>query len=251
MFLLEENYISYFTANKFSSMNVIEIAATITAICTGLTTLGVFWGKSYLETTIQKIAETEAARKLAYESEMGRINAVSETIEKNTRVIESIKRDIDIGKITYQIKYSKLHERRMAVIEEIYTKVISLNINLQDYMARFQQSKSGRHEDFEAEQKEKQQRAFDSFNDLNLFYHNKRLFLDQTTKDKMEQLLKTVRDKIWDFTTPDRMKSYGVEHKNLKDEYKKRIEASDYIFDEIPKMLDALEKELQKVLGID
>jgi hypothetical protein len=232
-------------------MNVTEITAIITSICTVLTVLVVFVGKKYLEITIQKIAETEAARKLAYESEMGKITAVSETIENNTRVIESIKRDIDISKITYQIKYSKLHERRMVVIEETYSKVITLNISLQDYMAPFQQSKSGKQEDFEAEQKKKQQKAFDSFQDLNLFYHNKKLFFDQSTKEKMEQLLKIVRDKIWDFTGPDRMKSYGIEHKDLKDEYKKRSDASDYIFDEIPKMLDALEKELQKVLGID
>lgn len=232
-------------------MTVVEITTTITAVCAGLTALGALWGKNYIETTLQKIAETEAARKLAYETEIGKITAVSETLESNTKLIESIKRDIDIGKITYQIKYSKLHERRLVVIEEVYAKVINLNIALLDYMSPFQQSKSGRMEDFESEQNEKQKKAVQSYGELNIYYRSKKLFFEESTAKTIEQLLDTVWGKLWDFTSIDRMKSFGAQPKDLTDEFKKRSEASNYIFDEIPKMLTALEKELQKTLGVD
>lgn len=66
----------------------------------------------------------------------------------------------------------------------------------------------------------------------------------------MEELLKTIRDKVWDFTAPERMKLCGAEYKDLMDEYERRNAVSDYIFDEIPKMLTALEKELEKMIGV-
>jgi septation ring formation regulator EzrA len=139
----------------------------------------------------------------------------------------------------------------MAVIEEIYNKVVILNFAIRDYMSPFQQSKSGKFEDFDAEQKDKQQKAFEYYNDLNRFYLTKKLFFDESTSSKMEELLKIIHSKIWDFTSPERKASYGVQPKDLLDEYKKKDEASDYIIDEIPKILTALEKELQKMIGAE
>ena len=118
-------------------------------------------------------------------------------------------------------------------------------------MSPFQQSKSGKQDDFEKEQKEKQRKTLDSYSDLNLFYYTKKLFFDESTSVRMEELLKTIRTKVLDFTSPERMASYGVEPKDLMNEYKKKNEASDYIFDEIPNMLSALEKELQKMIGVE
>ncbi len=224
---------------------------TISAIGGAIVSVATFFGKSYFDKKMKNLADIEDQRNIAFESEMGKIQATKNSIEELTRTVEGIKREIDIGKITYQIKYSKLHEKRMLVIEETYSKVINLNINLQDYMAPFQQSKSGKMEDFDNEQKEKQRKAFDSYTDLNLFYYTKKLFFDESTSVKMEELLKTIRAKIMDFTSPERMASYGAQPKDLLNEYKKKNEASDYIFDEIPKMLTALEKELQKIIGVE
>ena len=210
-----------------------------------------FLGKSYFDKKMKNLADIEDQRNISFENEMGKIQATKTSIEELTRTVEGIKREIDIGKITYQIKYAKLHEKRMIFIEETYSKVINLNINIQDYMAPFQKSKSGELGDFETEQKEKQQKALASYNDLNMFYYTKKLFFDESTNVKMEELLKTIRTKIMDFTAPERMKSYGAVHKDLTDQYKKREAASDYIFEEIPKMLSALEKELQKMIGVE
>jgi hypothetical protein len=229
----------------------LTIMATIAALGGVINSIVTFLGKSYFDKKMKNLADKQDQRNISFEAEMGKIQATKTSVEELTRTVESVKREIDIGKITYQIKYAKLHDKRMVIIEEMYTKVMNLNINLQDYMAPFQQSKTGKQEDFEAEQKEKQQKAFDSYNDLNLFYHTRKLYFEEGTRTKMEELLKTIRSKIWDFTAPERMKSYGAEHKDLMNEYKKRHEASDYIFDEIPKMLSALEKELQKMIGVE
>lgn len=229
----------------------IAAMTTISAIGGTIASVATFLGKSYLDKKMKNLADIEDQRNIAFENEMGKIQATKTSIEELTRTVEGIKREIDIGKITYQIKYSKLHEKRMVFIEETYSKVINLNMSLQDYMSPMQHSKSGKQEDIDAEQKEKQQKAFDTYNDLNQFYFTKKLFFDESTKVKMEELLKAIRDKIWDFTAPERMKSYGAEHKDLTNEYKKRDAASDYIFDEIPKMLNALEIELQKMIGVE
>lgn len=225
--------------------------ATISAIAGTIATIATFLGKSYFDKKLKNLADRQDQRNIAFENEMGKIQATKTSIQELTRTVEDVKREIDIRKITYQIKYSKLHEKRMALIEQTYAEVFNLNINLQDYMSPFQKSKSGKKEDFEVEQKEKQQKAFDSFNSLNLFYHTKKLFFDESTRIRMEELLGTIRSKIWDFTGPDRAKSYGIEQNELVDEYKKRNAASDYIFDEIPKMLTALEKELEKMIGVE
>jgi hypothetical protein len=220
--------------------------AIITTICTFITAFGFIYGKSYLETTWQKIAETERARQLAYESEMGKIKANSESIEGLTRTVENIRREIELGKI----KYTKLHEKRIAVIEDIYEMVIILNRDIQDYMAPFQASKSGKPEDFDKEHNEKRDIAIESFNRLHHFYQIKKLFFDGDVRQQADNLLSTVRSKFMDYTSLDRMKSYGLVGKDLNQEYQKRNEASDYVYEEVPKMLTALEKELQKTLGV-
>lgn len=229
----------------------IKLMAANSAIVGFIVSIATFLGKSYFDKKMKNLADLEDQRNIAFENEMGKIQATKTSIEELTRTVEGIKREIDIGKITYQIKYAKLHEKRMSVIEETYSKVVILNINLQDYMSPLQMSKSGKQEDFDAEQKEKQQKSFDSYNDLKQFYFTKKLFFEENTTVIMEELLKTIRAKIWDFTAPERMKSYGAVHKDLSSEYKKREEASDYFFDEIPKMMTALEKELQKTIGVE
>lgn len=224
---------------------------TISAIGGIIVSVATFFGKSYFDKKMKNLADIEDQRNIAFESEMGKIQATKTSVEELTRTIEGIKREIDIGKITYQIKYSKLHEKRMAVIEETYNQVVTLNFAIQDYMSPFQSSKSGKYEDFESEQKAKQLKAFESYNDLNKYYHTKKLFFDESTSLKLEELLKIIWSKIWDFTLAERKASYGIEPKDLLEEYEKKNQASDYIFEEIPKMLSALEKELQKMIGVE
>lgn len=96
----------------------------IIAVSGLLTVFGFVYGKSYFETTWAKIAEIEKARKLAYESEIGKIEATKKSIEELTRKVESVKaefvREIEQLKSNLQFENSVrstiYNERKQSII---------------------------------------------------------------------------------------------------------------------------------------
>ncbi|WP_317897123.1 hypothetical protein [Aurantibacillus circumpalustris] len=205
----------------------------------------------YLKKLAQNRADKETARETAFETKLGENLATKQDIAEITSKIEEVKQKFDLNKITYQIQYAKLHERRMSIIEQMYEMVIILNNHLMDYVSPFQSSKSGKQEDFEKEQLDKQTNTFNAYNTLLQFYHTKKLFFDDNVRQKAEELLNLIRSKLLDFTSVERMKSYGVIQAELKEHYEKRHQAGNFISEEFPKLLNSLEKEFQKTIGVE
>ncbi len=100
-------------------------------------------------------------------------NDVVDRLERTTRLTEEIKSSIGIGTLEHQIKFSKLHEKRIEVIEGLYHRLVDMETKGKDFVYR-----SGpTHElgsQFDAANKAIDE--FISYSKLNKFWVDKMLF---------------------------------------------------------------------------
>jgi len=98
---------------------------------------------------------------------------VVDRLEKTTRLTEEIKSSIGIGTLEHQIKFSKLHEKRIEIIEGLYHRLVDMESKGKDFVYR-----SGpTHElgpQFDAASKAIDE--FISYSKLNKFWVDKALF---------------------------------------------------------------------------
>ncbi|ASM51843.1 hypothetical protein PESP_b0253 [Pseudoalteromonas espejiana DSM 9414] len=98
---------------------------------------------------------------------------VIDRLERTTRLTEEIKYAIGIGTIEHQIKFSKLHEKRIEVIEGLYHRLVNMESKGKDFVY----SSGPTHElgsQFDAASKAVDE--FISYSKLNKFWMDKALF---------------------------------------------------------------------------
>jgi hypothetical protein len=227
-------------------MEIKTILAIITAACSLLTLLGFLWGKSYLETSWAKIAETEKARKLSYEVEMGKITATLENVERLTRTMEQVKSEFDLSKITYQIQFAKLHDRRMVVVETMYEKLYRLQISTKIFTQIMHPVIS----DAEAEEKARLNEVSEAYNDFRRYFPGKMLFFS----NEVNEMLSKIADLYWqcllDATELQRLRNMKATGEYLKLGFDKLDKARKSLETEIPDAINKMDAEFKKLLGV-
>lgn len=63
-------------------------------------------------------------------------DGVVDRLERTTRLTEEIKSSIGIGTLEHQIKFSKLHEKRIEVIEGLYHRLVDMESKGKDFVYR-------------------------------------------------------------------------------------------------------------------
>jgi hypothetical protein len=227
-------------------MDTKTILAIITTACSVLTLLGFLWGKSYLETSWTKIAETERARKLSYESEMGKITATLDNVERLTRAMEQVKSEFDLSKITYQIQFAKLHDRRMEVVEKMYEKLY----RLQSGMQVFTQIMIPIISDADAEAKARLNEVSDAYNDFRRYFPGKMLFFSNEFNEMLSRIATLYWECLWDATELQRLRNMGAVGEQLKSGFDKSKKARERLETEIPEAITKMDAEFKKLLGV-
>lgn len=192
-----------------------------------LVILGVL-GKSLLEKLLARdTLKIEAALKAEYANEF-----------------EKLRSELAVAAAERNIRFSKLHERRAEVVDEMYGLLRNLHYRLNDYVRVFEptgyKSKEERRKDVE----EASKLFFD-------FYLRNKLFLSKVAVKKVEEFDKIHKKYLYQFF-------YGVERKRKNgienDEYyEDRAEKWDVIFNRVNEdltiLLDEIENEFRKLLG--
>lgn len=185
---------------------------------------------------------------VSYFTEKGKQSAINDNLEKLTTTVEGIKSSFDMAKLTHQIQYSKLHERRAAVIETFYEKMTRLQNGMRALTAAI---KFGTADSFEEDEKVRKKEVAEAFNEFNKLYLEKRLFFKTSERVIIEDIVKDYVDKVVEYAWPQQSRDYNMTPEQRKLTLEKSQAASKYIAEEIPKKIDQLEVEFHKTLGMD
>jgi hypothetical protein len=227
-------------------MEYLEIMATIAAGGGTITSISIFLGKSYFDKKMKNLADKEDQRKISFEAEMGKIEATKQSVEEMTRKIEDVKKDFDINKITYQIQFSKLHDRRMIAVETMYEKLFRLQ-NATQVITRILHPIIN---DAEAEAKARLNEAQNAYNDFRNYFPGKMILFSDEINEMLFNIVKLFWDCLWDSTELQRLRQVGVSGPELKSGFDKAEAARESFNTEIPKAISAMDKEFKKLLGI-
>ena len=95
--------------------------------------------------------------------------------------LEAIKASLNIEALTHQIEFSKLHDRRADLIEQLYKKVITLENAAACLKAEFQM-------DDHEELKEKADTFIDRFFELHSFVEDHKIYFSEHLANKIKEL---------------------------------------------------------------
>lgn len=202
--------------------------------------IGVFGVAAFF---IQRLIENSSTKKLEkYKQELDfTIRSYQLTLDNE---FERYKSELNL----HLTRQTTLHEKRLTIIDEMYKMLITLDSGMR--------AMTGMHLVFEDAEKENQvrvdtaQKAFADYN--NYFLYNK-LYFNKTISDLLENIRKEYFSANFDFFEPKRLQSFTGGQPS-REGYRAAVETSQAaakrIKDDIPKILEQLEDEFRKLLGV-
>ena len=128
----------------------------------------------------------------AYKSKLNTdLEAHKSTMAKD---VEAFKFNLQLATIEHQVRFSKLHDKRAQVIQDLYGKLVALDTVIHSVLKRFQ--KVG-----DATLGEKVREYGRLHNELNEFFLPNRIFFGSETCRVIDHLLFLSRDTYFDITT--------------------------------------------------
>lgn len=139
-------------------------------------------------------------------------------------------------------KTSKLYEGRLSILRDIYKKIVTLHREMNVMTMRFKEIL----ENAEKEENERIENAGKAYNDFLLCYTENKIFITKRLDNHLEKLRQSYFDSYWDYTSG---RSFGGV--DFKFNYEQARIASDKVKNQIPPILDAIEIEFRKLLGVE
>jgi hypothetical protein len=193
--------------------------------------------------------------------------AIQKIIEtSNNKSLEKYKQELDFTIRSYQLnldtdlerykselnlhisRQTSLHEKRLTIIEEMYKKLVQLDSAMR--------AMTGIHlviEDGEKEQQERVTKSQEAFADYNNYFLFNKLYFNKATSELLERIRKEYFSANWDFFELKRLHSFTggqISQQGQREAYEKVQDASKRIREDIPKILETLEEEFRKLLGV-
>lgn len=184
----------------------------------------------------------------------------------STKNLEKYKQELDFTIRSYQLtldtdlerykshlnlhltRQTTLHDKRLTIIDEMYKKLVTLDSGMR--------AMTGMHLVYENAEKENQERidaAQKAFADYNNYFLYNKLYFNKQISELLENIRKEYYSANFDFFEPKRLQSF-TGGKPSPEGYKKAVEtsqaASKRIQNDIPKILEQLEEEFRKLLGV-
>lgn len=184
----------------------------------------------------------------------------------STKNIEKYKQELDFTIRSYQLtldtdmerykselnlhltRQTTLHDKRLTIIDEMYKKLVALDSGMR--------AMTGMHlvyDDAEKENKERVDAAQKAFADYNNYFLYNKLYFNKAISDLLENIRKEYFSANFDFFEPKRLSSFTGGQPSPQG-YRAAVETSQAaakrIKDDIPKILEQLEAEFRKLLGV-
>ncbi len=158
--------------------------------------------------------------------------------------LESYKNQLEVLRLQNQIQFSKLHEKRFAVIEKLYEKLVLMNSAMMIMTAPMHRIIS----DQKAEQEERINNAEKAFYEFNNFYLINKIYFELKIVNLVDKISKIFWDKAWEYGAVQRYAD--SEGRADRSTWEMASKASKQLREEIPPLLEELENEFREMLGI-
>ena len=141
----------------------------------------------------------------------------------------------------HQIHYAKLHERRAEVMGQLHKLLYDAHLAFERWVTPSEYGKE-----------EQMKIVAQRYNDLVDYYYPRSLWLDKGTQEKLEGLIKTMKDVFRDFSVlpesgnPSHLRVWNEPRK--EDMPKLRHEVTVRVLEEIPTLRAQLQDEFQAIL---
>ena len=147
-----------------------------------------------------------------------------------------------------QSKQTSLHNKRLEIIEELYSKLWELNNSMSILTNPLKQA----NKNFEEYEKNLIENASSSFNSFNIFYLKNKIYFKENTNQIIDDILKGFQSAFWDYNEFNFYKEAGVTDRDqLVKSRQKMIDSYKSVKDEIPKAQKKLEDEFRKLLSVE
>lgn len=175
---------------------------------------------------IQKLGEYAIDKRLkAYEKELDNKQAL---LEKEITLTVA--------------KSSKLYEDRLGILRDIYKKIVTLHREMNVMTMTFKEILKNA----EKEENERIENAGKAYNDFFLCYTENKIFLTKKLDVKLKLLQDYYFDSYWDYTS-----GHNFGGMDFKFNYELAKEASVKVKIHIPPILDEIEIEFRRLLGVE
>ncbi|MCD6250476.1 MAG: hypothetical protein J7J98_09120 [candidate division Zixibacteria bacterium] len=157
-----------------------------------------------------------------------------------SRDLEKFKSNLEKDAITHRIRYEQLHGERVAVIKEVYKKIVQSHRSLRSLINIVQWSG-------ESPVKEKAIEASRDYTSLMTYYDEHRIFFEERHAKKVDSLLKIFRDAANKFELSILVRE-GGEYKEARRVWD---DAWEQIDEQAPILKIQLENSFRGILGIE
>jgi len=170
---------------------------------------------------------------------------IQKLIEKSAnKRLEEFKSTLSV----LQSKQTSLHNKRLEIIEELYSKLVELNNSMAILTNPLKQT----NKDFEEYEKELTENASSSYNSFNSFYQKNKIYFNENTNKIIDEILNGFHTAFWDYNQFNFYKNTGVtDREEIIKSRKKMMDSYKSVKDEIPKVRKKLEEEFRKLLSVE
>lgn len=153
------------------------------------------------------------------------------------RDLEHYKSELELKRFEHQTKFSLIHQKQAEVLSNLYSQLARAKGLLGDLVAIFQPGGQSL--------PDKKKKAAESFNDAYAYFFEHRIFINESTAVKVEEVLAAMRVAFVGFDTaqlgneeykPDSTGLWMESYKNVRDK--------------LPPLLSELEIQFRKTLGL-
>lgn len=167
--------------------------------------------------------------------------------------MEKFKNELKIAEIEKQVAYTRLHNDRAELIKQLYQKVVRLRINLSEFARTLDNKLDTREDDVE----KNMNILFNEVDSLSLFYLENKIYFNEKIDALMYSILLEynflISLKNIVFNPPKHERKFNElynNEKNIEQELNKFKEALKESNGNEEKLLNELETEFRKYLGV-
>jgi hypothetical protein len=161
---------------------------------------------------------------------------------KSDAAIEHLKNELQLRTIEHQVRFSRLHEKRAAVIAELYGYLVEALWEAESFLSPMEWAG-------EPNKKEKHQQAMNKLVELYRYFDKHRIYLPPGVCASLDALVQDVRSQVIKFGVWVRYE----EHELTGDSHTKKLDAWnsgwDSIKTKVPVARESLENEFRTLLG--
>lgn len=161
---------------------------------------------------------------------------------KSDATIEHLKNELQLRTIEHQVRFSRLHEKRAAVIADLYGYLVEGLWAAESFLSPMEWVG-------EPNKKEKHQQAMNQLVELYRYFDKNRIYLPPELCGSLEALVKNVRSQVIKFGVWVKYEDYQLTENSHRQKEEAWNSGWDAIKNQVPEARESLENEFRSLLG--